>query len=57
MPGAFDCQEPSSLRPRLGQSAPVPRSLRLGAWLAALALFGYIVSVALTKDPRGPLLR
>ena len=26
---------------------------RAGFWLAALASFGYIVSVALTKDPRG----
>lgn len=26
---------------------------RIAAWLGALALFGYIVSVALTKDPWG----
>jgi uncharacterized membrane protein SirB2 len=31
-------------------------TVRLAAWLAALAVFGYIVSVALTKSPRGALL-
>lgn len=30
-----------------------PLALRASAWLAALATFGWIVSVALTKDPRG----
>jgi uncharacterized membrane protein SirB2 len=30
---------------------PVP--LRAAAWVAALATFGYIVSVAITKDPAG----
>jgi len=30
-----------------------PLALRATAWLAALATFGWIVSVALTKDPRG----
>jgi uncharacterized membrane protein SirB2 len=29
------------------------RRVRLTAWLAALAVFGYIVSVALSHDPRG----
>ena len=29
------------------------KAVRAGFWLAALAGFGYIVSVALTKDPRG----
>lgn len=29
------------------------RSVRLAAWLGALAVFGYLVSVALTKDPAG----
>ncbi|MEZ5616072.1 MAG: SirB2 family protein [Rhodocyclaceae bacterium] len=29
------------------------KALRAGFWLAALASFAYIVSVALTKDPRG----
>jgi uncharacterized membrane protein SirB2 len=32
-----------------------PRPLRAIAWLAALATLGYIVSVAITKDPRGIL--
>jgi len=27
------------------------RGIRAAAWLAALAVFGYIVAVALTKDP------
>ena len=30
-----------------------PRRLRAVAWLAALAVFGYIVSVAITKSPAG----
>jgi len=30
-----------------------PLRLRLVFWIAALSVFGYIVSVALTKDPRG----
>lgn len=30
-----------------------PRAVRLAAWLAALAVFSYIVSVALTKNPLG----
>lgn len=29
------------------------KSLRVAAWLAALASFGYIVSVALTRSPLG----
>ena len=33
-----------------------PRSLRLVAWLLALATVGWIVSVALTKDPWGFLV-
>jgi uncharacterized membrane protein SirB2 len=28
-----------------------PKRLRVGAWLAALAVFGYIVGVALTRSP------
>jgi uncharacterized membrane protein SirB2 len=32
-----------------------PLELRVGAWLAALACFGWIVSVALTKHPLGAL--
>lgn len=32
-----------------------PLALRVAAWLAALAAFGWIVSVALTKNPLGAL--
>ena len=32
-----------------------PLALRIGAWLAALLVFGWIVSVAITKDPLGLL--
>ncbi len=32
------------------------KRVRLLAWLMALLVFGYIVSVALTKDPRGLLI-
>lgn len=32
-----------------------PKPQRVAAWLAAMATFGYIVSVALTKDAAGPL--
>lgn len=32
-----------------------PPGQRAAAWLAAMAVFGYIVSVALTKHPAGPL--
>ena len=31
----------------------LPRSIRAGAWVGALAVAGYIVSVAITKDPVG----
>ena len=34
-----------------------PLALRATAWLAALLVFGYIVSVALTKSPLGFLAR
>lgn len=30
-----------------------PRGVRAAAWVAALATFGYIVSVAVTKQPAG----
>ena len=32
------------------------KTMRAGFWLASLASFGYIVSVALTRDPRGLLI-
>jgi uncharacterized membrane protein SirB2 len=31
------------------------RSVKTAAWIAALLTFGYIVSVAITKSPLGPL--
>jgi uncharacterized membrane protein SirB2 len=34
-----------------------PRSFRAAAWLGALAVFGYIVSVAVTKNPAGAFSR
>ena len=34
-----------------------PLALRITAWVAALAVFGWIVSVALTKQPFGLLAR
>ncbi|HEX6136416.1 MAG TPA: SirB2 family protein [Casimicrobiaceae bacterium] len=37
---------------RFGRS----KGVRAGAWVAALLTFAYIVSVAITKDPRGVLL-
>ena len=35
----------------LKPEAPLP--MRAASWVAALAVFGYIVSVAIAKDPRG----
>ena len=32
------------------------KTMRAGFWLASLASFGYIASVALTRDPRGLLI-
>ena len=32
-----------------------PRALRMSAWLAALLCFGWIVSVAMTKNPMGAM--
>ena len=32
-----------------------PRGVRIAAWLAALAVFGYVVSVAVTRNPAGLL--
>ena len=39
----------------LALRAARPLPLRIAAWLAALAVFGWIVSVAVTKDPLGAL--
>jgi uncharacterized membrane protein SirB2 len=44
-----------ALRPRLGRAPPTPDGIRLASWFTALLVFGYIVSVALTKNPRGLL--
>ena len=44
-----------ALRPAAAGRAERSRTLRLIAWIGALAVFGYIVSVALTKSPRGAL--
>ena len=33
-----------------------PRAMQLIAWVSALVVFAYIVSVALTKSPRGALV-
>jgi uncharacterized membrane protein SirB2 len=38
---------------RFGRS----KGVRASAWIGAMLVFGYIVSVAITKDPRGFLLR
>ena len=45
-----------ALRPAAAGRAERSRTLRLIAWIGALAVFGYIVSVALTKSPRGALV-
>lgn len=45
-----------ALRQARAGRAPRPRAVRLAAWLAAIAVFGYIVSVAFTKTPLGALL-
>ena len=37
---------------RFGRS----KGVRTSAWIGAMLVFGYIVSVAITKDPRGFLL-
>jgi uncharacterized membrane protein SirB2 len=45
-----------ALRPVSAARAQRSRRLRLIAWIGALAVFGYIVSVALVKSPRGALV-
>ena len=45
-----------ALRPHLGRRPYTPRAVRVMAWLAALVVFGYIVAVAVSKDPRVPYL-
>lgn len=45
-----------ALRPTRAGSPPRPMRVRLVFWVGALLVFGYIVSVALTKSPSGVLL-
>ena len=45
-----------ALRPARAGRAGRSASVRLAAWIGALAVFGYIVSVALTKSPLGAVL-
>jgi uncharacterized membrane protein SirB2 len=45
-----------ALRPSRPGTSGRPIQVRLLAWMAALTVFGYIVSVAITKDPHGALL-
>jgi uncharacterized membrane protein SirB2 len=45
-----------ALRPVPAGRTARSRTLRLIAWIGALAAFGYIVSVALTKSPLGALV-
>jgi uncharacterized membrane protein SirB2 len=42
-----------ALRRARGEPTARPRPARLLVWLAAIGVFGYIVSVAITKDPLG----
>lgn len=42
-----------ALRPTQPGSQPRPMHIRLACWVGALLVFGYIVSVALTKSPWG----
>ena len=45
-----------ALRPASVGRAERSQTLQLVAWIAALAVFGYVVSVALTKSPLGALV-
>jgi len=44
-----------ALRPTRPGSASRPTAVRAAAWTGALLVFGYIVSVAVTRDPWGVL--
>jgi uncharacterized membrane protein SirB2 len=44
-----------ALRPARSDEAMRPRLVNVIAWIGALTVFGYIVSVALTKSPTGVL--
>jgi len=45
-----------ALRPSITAPLHSPKIARLIAWGTAIAVFGYIVSVAITKSPLGALL-
>ena len=45
-----------ALRPARAVASIRPKTGHQLAWIAALTVFGYIVSVAITKDPRGALI-
>lgn len=45
-----------ALRPDRPGGASRPAAVRAAAWIGALLVFGYIVSVAMTKDPWGVLM-
>lgn len=45
-----------ALRPSPVVRAPRPDWVSVGAWIGALVVFGYIVSVAVTKNPWGGLV-
>jgi uncharacterized membrane protein SirB2 len=45
-----------ALRPSAAGRAERPHVVRLLAWIGALVAFGYTVSVAVTKSPRGALV-
>lgn len=45
-----------AMRPTRSERRSRPMSTTLVAWISALAVFGYIVSVALTKTPFGVLI-
>jgi uncharacterized membrane protein SirB2 len=45
-----------ALRPARGHDAVRPGAINVIAWIGALVVFGYIVSVALTKSPTGALM-
>jgi uncharacterized membrane protein SirB2 len=45
-----------ALRPSITARMPRPMPSRLIAWISAILVFGYIVSVAVTKNPLGAIL-
>ncbi len=45
-----------ALRPARAAARITPTMVHQFAWIAAFAVFGYIMSVAIAKDPRGALI-